>query len=566
MRALLATLILFTITACEDPAGTPPPLPVIDDADKATVFIGGTIYTGRPEAPTADFVKVDAEGRIENVISGADAAEAALAHARENYANIIDLEGAVMFPGFVDAHAHLLGIGQRELRMDLSSVLSIDDLTTRIASELEDKEPGEVLFGTGWIETGWPERRMPSIEDLDPVSPDNPVILVRADGHALVANSAALEDAGIGFNTVDPQGGQIERSDDGQATGMLIDNAMTRVLALVSQPTEADIITALATGADVYARRGWTGLHNMSVDPEHAPLLERLYVEGRMPVRLHNAYDPSGFELVSRRRHETETIQNRSIKIYMDGALGSRGAQLVEPYADRPETSGLSLLEDDALLDQMNRAAEENVQLAIHAIGDLANKRVLDMIETQYPTTASALRWRIEHAQIIQPDDIARVAELQLIASMQPSHAIGDLFFAPDRLGPDRLDGAYAWNSLIEAGAIIAGGSDAPVEVGSPQIEFYAAVARRGLNGFQDEAWRPGEAVSRENALKMFTIWPAFASFQEEDLGTIAPGKLGDFTVFDRDLMTIPAEEILEARAVMTIVAGDIVFPAKGSE
>lgn len=558
MRTLFFGLVCLGVAACaEDHAEAP--LPVIDESDKATIFTGGLIHTGMAEAPAADLVKVDAEGRIEAVLSG-PAAETALAEAEDDHARIVDLQGAVMFPGFVDSHAHLLGIGQRELTFDLSGVESLAALKARIAEEIAELAPGEVLYGRGWIETGWPERRMPSIADLDPVSPDNPVILTRADGYALIANSAALAAGGIDFNTLDPRGGFIERGDDGQATGMLINNAMAPVMALVPPPDEDDIIKALATGAEVYARRGWSGIHNMDVDPAHAPLMERLDIEGRMPLRLHNAFAPDGFELVARRRHETDTIQNRAIEIELDGALGSRGAHLIEPYADRPETNGLALLEDGPLLEQMNLAAEEGVQLAIHAIGDLANKRAIDFIETNFPTTAQAMRWRIEHAQILQPDDIPRLAELQLVASMQPSQAISDLFFAPDRLGPERLEGAYAWKSLLEAGAIIAGGSGAPVEVGSPLIGFYAAIARRSLDGYQDENWRPEEAVSREQALKMFTLWPAYASFQEDDLGVIAPGKLADFSVFDRDLMTIPAEDILKAQAVMTVVNGEIVF------
>jgi predicted amidohydrolase YtcJ len=245
----------------------------------------------------------------------------------------------------------------------------------------------------------------------------------------------------------------------------------------------------------------------------------------------------------------------------MDGALGSRGAQLLAPYADRPESTGLSLLDDDRLAELMARAKAANVQLAIHAIGDLANRRILEAYETG--GYGAAERWRIEHAQVLAPEDIGRVAKSGLIPSMQPSHAIGDLFFAPARLGMDRLRGAYAWASLIRAGSIIAGGSDAPVEVGSPLIEFYAAVARKDLSGFSGEGWHPEEALSRQQALMLFTYWPAYAAFQEEDLGTIEPGKIADFTVFDRDLMTVPEGEILKARAVMTVIGGEIVWQAE---
>jgi predicted amidohydrolase YtcJ len=252
----------------------------------------------------------------------------------------------------------------------------------------------------------------------------------------------------------------------------------------------------------------------------------------------------------------------------MDGALGSRGALLIEPYSDRPNTSGLSLMEPELLAELMARAEASDVQLAIHAIGDLANRRILDEFEKYWSLSEIDSadyrdnRWRIEHTQVLHPDDIGRVGRLGLIASMQPSHAIGDLKFAPDRLGRDRLYGAYAWQSLLETGAVVLGGSDAPVEIGTPQVEFYAAVARKDLEGFSNEDWYPEEALSREQALALFTTAPAYGAFMEDDLGTIEVGKLADFTAFDRDLMTIPEAEILTAETVMTVVHGETVYSA----
>jgi len=253
------------------------------------------------------------------------------------------------------------------------------------------------------------------------------------------------------------------------------------------------------------------------------------------------------------------------MKLYMDGALGSRGALLSAPYADAPETSGLLLMEKAQAMALFNSAIAAGVQVNTHAIGDKGNQLVLDWYEEAFSKNLGAgdLRWRIEHAQILRTEDITRFHELGVIPSMQPSHAIGDLFFAPDRLGPDRLDGAYAWRALIDAGSVIAGGSDAPVERGDPLIEFYAAVARRGLDGYQDQNWKPEQAATRAEALKMFTAWPAYASFQEKKLGTIEPGKRADFTVFSKDIMTVPETEILTAKPVMTIVDGEIVFRAE---
>lgn len=519
-----------------------------------TIFHGGTIYTGNPDQPVVDGVIVGSDGRILATESTVPAEWGA------GSVETVNLNGAVMFPGFVDAHAHLSGIGERELTLNLEGTGSIAELVSRTQMELDGMPAGQLLFGRGWIETGWPEDRIPTAADLDAVSPKNPVAYVRSDGHALVANTAALQAAGITAETRDPEGGEIERDADGAATGLLIDNAMAFIMKLRASPGPEDQMAALEKGGEVYVARGWTGIHNMSVLPAEASMLEALDNDGRMPLRLHNAYDSDGFDIAAARRHETDTIQNRAVKLYLDGALGSRGALLIKPYADKPDSSGLALMSSAELRNMMARAASEDVQLAIHAIGDLANRRAIEAAETSNYRPQD--RWRIEHAQILNPDDIERLAEAGLIASMQPSHAIGDLKFAPDRLGRKRLDGAYAWASLLDAGATIAGGSDAPVEVGSPMIEFYAAVARKDLQGESGRGWHPEEAVSREQALAMFTSAPAFASFQEYDLGTIEVGKIADFTVLSDDIMEIPAADILKVKPMMTVVGGDIVWKA----
>ncbi len=556
LRFACLTLALL-LAACK-PGGASDPIET-PTAQKLTVFTGGTIYTGNPEYPTVDAVVVGEDGRIIGT------APPLSEDWDESEIELVDLKGAFMYPGFTDAHAHLLGIGQRELNLNLEGTASIAELVTRIEAELQGMDKGVLLFGRGWIETGWPEGRMPSAADLDAVSPDNPVILTRADGHALVANSAALAAAGITDETADPSGGLIERGEDGHATGMLIDNAMALVAPLLTEPDAAAKARALETGAKVYASRGWTGVHNMSVGSDEAPIMLELAGEGKLPLRLWNAFDAdeAGFELAAAHDYEGPTITNRAIKLYMDGALGSRGAQLIKPYSDRPETSGLSLITDEDLADFMKRSDAAGIQVAIHAIGDLANQRILDIYEAG--GYGPEKRWRIEHTQILAPTDIARVGALGLIASMQPSHAIGDLHFAPARLGMDRLAGAYAWKALIDDGAVVAGGSDAPVEVGSPLIEFYAAVARKDLKGFEGEGWHPEQKLTREQALGLFTSAAAYASFKEDDLGTIEAGKLADFTVFDRDLMTVPEAEILDAKAMMTVVGGEIVW-SRGAE
>ncbi|MEL7486263.1 MAG: amidohydrolase [Pseudomonadota bacterium] len=565
MRHLISGAIaMIALGACEAPSSTASK-PPIRPAD--AIYFGGRIYTGI-ENQRIDAVAV-ADGEILAVGPRAD-----VEAFRADDTMDVDLGGATMFPGFVDAHAHLIGIGFRELELNLEGVASIAALVEIIAGEVAKAASGDTIYGRGWIETGWPEGRMPTRDDLDAVSPDNPVILTRADGHAAVVNSAALVASGVDADgaTPDPDGGRIDRDADGRATGILIDNAENLVAGLIADPSLARKREAYAVASDVYAAYGWTGLHNMSVDPANLDIIETAAAEGELDIRVYNALNPSGLDLLSTSGPRTAAagrIITRAIKMYVDGALGSRGAALSEPYHDAPETDGLLLLNEETALPALTAALKSGVQVNTHAIGDRGNRLLLDWYERAFdavPVEERALaapRWRIEHAQVLHVQDIPRFADLGVIASMQPSHAIGDLHFAPARLGPSRLDGAYAWRSLIDAGAIVAGGSDAPVERGDPLIEFYAAVARRDLKGYQGDDWRPEEAVTRAEALKMFTAWPAYASFQENNLGTIEVGKRADFTAFQKDIMTINVAEIPGAKAVLTVVDGAIVFDGR---
>ena len=561
--ALLCSILAFSISCSQsdrdDAAALPPPFD--------TVLVG-MIYTGSETAPIASYVTIK-DGYVHEV--GTEPFNLDTIERSANFdGKVISLEGdQVAYPGFTDAHAHLIGIGQRELTLNLEGISSIAELKERIAAEAEVKAEGEVIFGRGWIETGWPESRFPNRDDLDEAAPDNPVVLVRADGHATVANSAALDAAGITDDTPDPDGGRIERDADGRATGMLIDTADRPVRALIDEPSEAERREALKKGAEVYASYGWTGLHNMSVDIRDARIIGELEEAGQMPIRVYNAINPGDMDaLIDTGIWELNDgkVTTRAVKFYVDGALGSRGAALHEPYADQPETSGLLLLTPEEAMAGYRKAYDNSIQVTTHAIGDRGNTLVLDWYEDVLPAERLSYtdgpRWRVEHAQIVDPADIPRFAELGVIASMQPSHAIGDLHFAPARLGDDRLTGAYAWRSLSDAGAIIAGGSDAPVERGNPMIEFYATVARRDLEGYRGENWHPDEALSRGEALDLFTVNPAFASFNQERLGTLVPGKKADITVLDGDIMTMPVGELPGVKAVMTIVDGEIVYEA----
>ena len=525
---------------------------------------GGPIHTGVVAAPSAEVVLVKG-GRI--VFVGAEAG-------LPDHAGVpvIDLEGAALFPGFTDGHAHLDGIGAREMTLNLEGSASVDEAMVRLEAWAEANPEGPIL-GRGWIETHWPEGRFLTAADLDAAAPGRIVLLGRADGHAVVASSAALEAAGIDADTVAPAGGEILKDENGQPTGLLVDAAEALVAGLIPPPTEATRREMYRAGFAVYARYGWTGVHFMSAPWGDVPLLEAMAEAGEAPIRVYNSVTPDGAAALfasGPRSVADGRVITRAVKMYADGALGSRGAALFEPYADRPDTTGLMQIDGAAAVPVYEAALRSGIQIATHAIGDRGNASVADWYAEALEAVPAAerpdgadVRWRIEHAQILRPQDYRWFVDLPIIASMQPSHAIGDLHFAPARLGDARLDGAYAWHSLVDLGVIVVGGSDAPVERGDPAIEFYAAVARRDLEGFQGPDWRPDEAVDRMTALHMFTLWPAWASFREEELGTIEEGKRADFTAFDIDLMTAPEAELPNAKAVLTIVDGEVVYRAE---
>lgn len=489
------------------------------------------------------------------------------------YKQTIDFKGAYFYPGFVDSHAHLLGIGLREMTLNLEGTASIKTMLEALSKEVTKTPKGETVYGRGWIETHWPEDRFPSRQDLDAVSPDNPVLLQRSDGHAMVANSAALKAAGITKDTKPPFGGDILHDEDGEPTGMLIDHAMGLVKDLMPALTPARKEAAYIKASEIYAAYGWTGIQSMSVDANDIGLIERLSDEGKLKIRVYNAIDMQDAEsLVANiaangpKMSKNGRVTTRGLKFYIDGALGSRGAALLEPYADDPGNTGLFLVKKDYIMPIFEQSLRDGLQISTHAIGDRANQLMLDWYEEAFAAVPESERkiakprWRNEHSQILDLADIPRYKELGVIASMQPSHAIGDLYFANKRIGKDRLAGGYAWRSLIDSGAIIAGGSDAPVERGDPRIEFYAAVARKSLDGYSDDNWFANEKVTRQEALKMFTEWAAYAAFEEDVAGIIAPGMRADFTVFDKDIMVIPEAEILKVETVMTIVDGEVIY------
>lgn len=515
---------------------------------------GGPIHTGVDAAPTAQAVLI----RDDRILFVGDL-KSAQAQAAKG-AQDIDLKGAAAYPGFVDAHAHLTGIGLRELTLNLDQVKSVAELVAMVKAYAA-AHPDGAIYGRGWIETHWPEKRFPNRADLDAAAPGRIIVLGRSDGHASVASSAALAKARITAATAAPAGGQILKGTDGQPDGMLIDHAQELLEGVIPPPGEALKREALRKAGQLYASRGWTGIDNMSVMADDLALLRDEAVKGAFHIRVDNYMDPSGAAEVLAKGPTSDTtglIRTRGIKLYMDGALGSRGAALLEPYSDA-EGLGLILTPRDQGLALMKQAKAAGAQVAMHAIGDRGNRLVLDWFDETLAGDKAA-RWRIEHAQIVADTDLPRFAKLGVIASMQPSHAIGDLFFAPARLGKARLHEGYRWKDFLTAGVVVAAGSDAPVEVGDPRIEFYAAVHRHSLDGFANADWHLDEAVTRAQALKMLTLAPAYAVFREKELGTLEVGKKADVTAFSKDLMTVEPKEILTAQPVLTVVDGKVVF------
>ena len=535
----------------------------IECIDADLILHHGNIYTGNNDDSFVGSIASKGQNIIyvgellsENEISCSDA-------------RVIDINGQYVFPGFTDAHGHLKGIGYRELTLNLQGLPSLAETLAVVRNYLSTKKTDEWIIGRGWIDKVWPEKRFPSKQDLDSFSPNNPVVLERADGHAVVVNSKVLALANIDADTQDPQGGFIERDDNGEPTGLLVDMAMNLIADLIPKVTRANDKEAFLEGIKRNVSLGWTEIHVPGGTFEDIAILNEIKSENDLLQRI--------YFMVSDGKPADRLLENgpiidpeyfltiRAIKMYADGALGSRGAALLENYSDYDGKGVFIFLEEDTK-PRLAKALIKGIQIGTHAIGDHGNRVVLDWYEeafTQAKKNKQLLespRWRIEHSQNITPVDQLRFVELDVIPSMQPSHAIGDLHFAVERLGLERINNAYVWRNLIDQGLIIAGGTDAPVEIGDPRIEFYAAIARKDVDGYSADGWNLDQRVSRVEALKMFTIWPAIASFQENVKGTIEVGKLADFSIFDKDLMTIPELEILESKNLLTVVGGRIVF------
>ncbi len=526
------------------------------------LFEGGTVYVSAEAVPARASVLIR-DGKVAFV------GEPARARRLAPEATRVSVSGAFVFPGWADAHGHLLGLGKSLEIAKLRGAADASEAARRIA-ELATALPAAAwVEGRAWDQNLWPGKRFPDARDLDAVVPDRPVAARRVDGHALWVNSRALVLAGIGKETPDPAGGRILRRVDGTPSGVLVDNAMDLVERAIPAPTPEDFARRVLAAARACVEVGLTQVQDASgYAPEEVAVLERLAARHELPLRIYATVSPEPASIDAffgkgvRIGHGDDVLTVRAIKAYADGALGSRGAALLADYSDEPGKRGLLVMEPERL-DEIARQAHANRwQLWIHAIGDRGNRVALDALHRAAASSAperAADRPRVEHAQVVALEDIPRFGREGVIASVQPTHATSDMPWAEARVGPERIRGAYAWRSLKNGGARLAGGSDFPVESENPLLGFYAAITRQDLAGQPAGGWRPAERLTRREALALFTSDAAYAAFEEDVRGRIAPGFAADLTVFGADPMTASEKEIPRIATVATVVNGRIV-------
>ena len=551
----------------------------------AVALVAGTIeaQSPRPRRPEADLIVINANvhtvdnarptvsafavrrGRI--IFVGSDAEARTLAGAGTR---VIDLHGRTVIPGMVDAHAHLSGFAASLRNVLLAGSRTYDEVITRVVERARTTRKGKWIEGRGWDQNLWPEKSFPTHEALTRAIPDNPVVLVRVDGHALLANAMAMQLAGITAATKDPVGGRIVRLPNGDPSGVFVDNAQGIVRRAVPSPSDATIRDGTIAAIAEVNRWGLTGLHDTGEPRRVIDIFESLARENRFNVRAYVMISDDARDIAYYARRGPRSglydghIWVRAIKTYADGALGSRGAALLAPYSDDPGNIGLLVSTPEHLEQVAEAGLRTGFQVNTHAIGDRGNRVALDAFETALRKVPTAdHRFRIEHAQVISPEDMPRFARLGVIPSIQASHQTSDMRWAEARVGPQRIRGAYAWRSLLNTGVVIPNGSDFPVEKVNPLISFHSAVTRQDATGWPEGGWYPEQVMTRDEALKSMTIWPAYAAFQEKELGSISPGKYADFVVMDRDIMRVPDAEILQTRVISTYVGGKSVYEQK---
>jgi predicted amidohydrolase YtcJ len=524
------------------------------------ILHGGTIHTMNNRQPSAEALAIHGDRFV------AVGDSAAVMRFKSEQTQVVDLRGATVLPGLQDAHAHILGYGESLERLNLIDTRSFDEVLERVAAQARSARRGEWIVGSGWDQNDWVDPRWPTAAALDRVAPENPVFLTRIDGHAAVASTSALGQAGITAATADPPGGRILRDSDGRPSGVLIDAARTLVSSHIPRPTRAQIVDRILRADRELTRVGLTMVHDAGVSPDVLEVYQQLLTERRLNVRIYVMLHGDAADGWLQRgplfdAHQRLTV--RAIKLMADGALGSRGAALLEDYSDEPGTRGLMVTPAAVLYERTRAAAEAGFQTAIHAIGDRANREALDVyerVDRELPR-ARSLRPRIEHAQILDGTDIPRFAALGVIASIQAVHCTSDMPWAPRRLGDERVaEGAYVWRRLLESGAILANGSDAPVERPHPLEGIYAAITRQSLSGTPAGGWMPQERLTAEEAVRALTVNAAYAAHAERDLGSIEVGKLADLVVVSRDILRIAPADIPGTQILRTVIGGRTAF------
>jgi len=482
----------------------------------------------------------------------------------------VDGNGQYILPGLIDAHAHVYSLGYLAISLDLNGTPSIADAVQQIADFSAQNRYNQWILGRGWNQVLWPGKEFPNSSDIDAVVNDRPVWLRRIDGHAGWANSKALQIASIDDDTPDPVGGKILRDANGKATGILIDNAMSLLEPRIPAPDKDGIRTAYRTAIRRLVSLGMTGVHDTGINTQEAEVYMAMADDGELDMRIYAMVSGAGKNLDDIGKPLTgyggDKLDIAAVKLYADGALGSRGAALLEPYSDDSENRGLPFWTANELITFTKKANDMGFQVGIHAIGDSGNRMALDAFEKAQGSQPSELRNRVEHAQIISLDDIPRFAELGVIASMQPTHATSDMNMAEDRLGPDRIQGGYAWRRLLDSGAVLASGSDFPVELPNPFYGLYAAVTRQDRGGMPEGGWYIDQGLTRAEALHSFTLAAAYAAHQEDRMGSLEPGKWADFIIVDRDYFDIPNSEIDDIQVIETWVGGKRVFNANDGD
>lgn len=489
-------------------------------------------------------------------------------------AKAIDLRGRVVLPGLVDAHGHIVGIGEYLQQVDLRGISSRTASVAEVANYADQNLHLDWIVGRGWNQVLWPERQFPSKEDIDSVISDRPVYLTRVDAHAAWVNSKALEIAGITADTPSPEGGQIVRDSDGQPTGVLIDTAMGLVSQHIPTPSQAQIAETIQQSVQHLLALGITQVHDAGVSHDELEAYKHLLGNDNLDLRVHamvSGTEPLLPNILAEGAYldAQHRLQINSVKLYGDGALGSRGAALIEPYSDDPENSGLLVTPEERLLELFRLVDGAGFQINYHAIGDYTNRLALDTFatifeenaeDTEQPTPLNPLRHRVEHAQIVAVDDIPRFKTLGIIPSMQPTHATSDMNMAEDRVGSERIAGAYAWRTFLDQGSAIAAGSDFPVELANPFYGIHAAVTRQDRQNQPVEGWYPEQRMSVAEAIRSFTLDAAWAGHLNETTGTLEPGKYADFIIVDRDPFSIAPDQLWRIRVHATFVAGELKY------